>query len=307
MPMAMKIPAHLASIHYQDPTDAEDTAYMKMSNNPEHLSFFARCRWWPEIQESFVASMSNITSWKQDWTEYFDTHHLIEDEIIQNSGKDAPIFVDVGGNTGVDVKRFLKMHPECPDGSLILQDVPDVVEIVSSSHHLRILITNTGTVIYLHSEFSQAKRDMDPKIRAVAHDFFTPQPVLSALFQSPLILNPTRRLIFIHYADSRIYFLHSILHDWPDNLAHQILCNLRPAFKRGHSRLVVTDVVVPPSGASAMQATHDLCLMGLLSARERTEKDWRALLGGAGFKVLKVWKDTRGIESVIEAELQEEK
>ncbi|CAN8097784.1 unnamed protein product [Discula destructiva] len=256
-PMALHIPEHLASIDYQDPTDAENTAYIHMLSNPEKLSFFARCRWRPEHQEDFVAGMSNITQWKQDWTEYFDTAHLVDKEVVEK-GKTNPIFVDVGGNAGSDVTRFLKKHPEVPQGSLILQDVPDVVEM--------------------------AKNVVDPKIVAESYDFFKPQPILH----------------------SRIYFMHSILHDWPDELALQILGNLKAAFQKGYSRLVVVDVVLPADKASTMQATHDICLMGLLSARERTEEDWTRLLEAGGFRVLKVWKDTRGIESVIEAELADE-
>lgn len=55
-----------------------------------------------------------------------------------------------------------------------------------------------------------------------------------------------------------------------------------------------------------MQAAHDVMLMGLLAARERTEADWLQLLSGAGFEVLRVWRDEKGVESVIEAGLREE-
>ncbi|ROW05745.1 hypothetical protein VMCG_05180 [Cytospora schulzeri] len=250
IPVALNIPDHLAQNGYQEPKDAEKSAYITMSNNPEGLSFFARCRWRPEYQESFVACMTSITKWKQNWTEYFDTTHLIDESVLQSKG---PIFVDVGGNSGLDVTRFLEKHPGVPHGSIVLQDVPDVVAMVK----------------------------VDEKIKPVAHDFFKPQPV----------------------RDSRIYFLHSILHDWPDHLATEILENLKLAFKKGYSKLVITDVVVPPEKASIMQATHDVGLMALLAAGERTEADWRKLLDNAGFKIIKVWKDTRGIESVIEAEL----
>ncbi|ROW15289.1 hypothetical protein VPNG_02994 [Cytospora leucostoma] len=249
-PMALNIPDSLAQHGYQEPKDAEKSAYIDMSSNPEGLSFFARCRWRPEYQESFVGCMTSITNWKQNWTEYFDTTHLVDESVLKSKG---PIFVDVGGNTGLDAQRFLEKHPDAPEGSIVLQDVPDVV----------------------------AMAKVDPKIKPVAHDFFKPQPV----------------------RDSRIYFLHSILHDWPDHLATQILENLKVAFKKGYSKLVITDVVIPPEKASIMQATHDLCLMGLLAAIERTEDEWKRLLENAGFKVIQFWKDTKGIETVIEAEL----
>lgn len=105
-------------------------------------------------------------------------------------------------------------------------------------------------------------------------------------------------------ADGRIYFLHSILHGWPDDRAIEILRNLRPAFKKGYSRLVIVDVVVPPERASMMQAAHDVCLLGLLAARERTQDDWARLLLAGGFEVIKVVRDAQGIESVIEAQLR---
>lgn len=138
--MCLNIPDHLASIGYQDPTDAEDTAYMGMLSNPEKLSYFAACRWKPQFQDDFVACMSEITKWKQDWTEYFDTDHLVDDEVIKRGAR-SPIFVDVGGNAGDDVMRFLRKHPEVPKGSLILQDVPDVISIVSISALCSVLMS----------------------------------------------------------------------------------------------------------------------------------------------------------------------
>ncbi|KAF7352951.1 Demethylsterigmatocystin 6-O-methyltransferase [Mycena venus] len=253
IPTALEVPSHLAQTAYQESTDANNTAYIKMTSNPEKLDFFARCGRKPEYQESFVQSMSTATAWKQNWTDYFDTSTLVDESVLDN-GKNTPIFVEIGGNTGVDVTRFLEKHPDVPDGSLVLQDLDDVISMVK----------------------------VDPKIRVMAHDFFKPQPVIN----------------------SRIYFLHAILHDWPDALALQILSNLVPAFKKGYSKLLIADVVIPPEGASAMQAAQDLLMMGLLSAGERTEAAWSKLLNTAGFKVVKVWKDSRKMECVIEAELE---
>jgi fumagillin biosynthesis methyltransferase len=252
MPVALHMPKHLGQTAYEEPTEAKNAAYIKMPENEEALTFFTRCRWKPEYQESFVGCMSNITAWKQDWTEYFDTNTIFDESVRQNAEK-SPILVDVGGNAGVDVMRFLSKHPDVPAGSLVLQDVGDVI----------------------------AMARVDDKIRPMTHDFFTAQTVV----------------------DSRVYFLHSILHDWPDDLALTILRHLVPAFKKGYSKLLIADVVIPAHGASVMQAAHDLCLMSLLSAVERTEAAWRQLLSTAGFRVVRVWNDTRGIESVIEAEL----
>lgn len=128
----MHIPEHLASIGYQDPASADDTAYLSMPLNPEKLNFFAACRWRPNYQEEYVACMSEITRSKQDWTEYYDTDHLV-DEVVLEKAQRTPVFVDISGNAGDDVMRFLKKHPNVPKGSLVLQDVPDVIDIVSAT------------------------------------------------------------------------------------------------------------------------------------------------------------------------------
>jgi hypothetical protein len=226
-----------------------------MGSNSEKLPFFVRSRERPEYGESFIAVMSSATTWKQNWTEYFDTLTLVDEAIIEN-GKTTPILVDVGGNIGLDLTRFLEKYPNVPTGSLVLQDASDVIALAK----------------------------VDPRIRAMSHDFFTPQPILG----------------------SRIYFLHAVLHDWSEPQALQILNNLVPAFKRGYSKLLITDIVIPPKGASTFQAAVDVLMMTVLAGCERTEAAWTKLLNTAGFKIVKVWPDTRGIECVIEAELDEE-
>ena len=44
---------------------------------------------------------------------------------------------------------------------------------------------------------------------------------------------------------------------------------------------------------------QDLIMMSLFGAKERSEKDWRALLERGGFKITKIYPGK--IESVIEA------
>lgn len=149
--MALNLPEHLANTSYKEPEDSGHTAYIDTPLNPEKLSFFARCRWQPEHQESFAGCMSNITNHKQNWTDYFDTRAILRDEQVSALIKTAtPIFVDVGGSTGLDVTRFLEKHPDVPEGSIVLQDVPDVV----------------------------AMAKVDSKINKMPHDFFKAQPIL---------------------------------------------------------------------------------------------------------------------------------
>ncbi|OKO99642.1 Demethylsterigmatocystin 6-O-methyltransferase [Penicillium subrubescens] len=69
---------------------------------------------------------------------------------------------------------------------------------------------------------------VDEKVTAMAHDFFLPQPVKG----------------------SRAYFMHAVLHDWPDDKARLLLENTKDAMVKGYSKLLVYDIVLPPTGAS---------------------------------------------------------
>lgn len=72
---------------------------------------------------------------------------------------------------------------------------------------------------------------------------------------------------------------------------------------KGYSKLFVYDIVLPPTGASISQTTMDVNMMSLLSAAERTQGAWEALLAGAGFKIVSFWPDPQQYEMVIEAEV----
>ena len=93
------------------------------------------------------------------------------------------------------------------------------------------------------------------------------------------------------------------MHDWSDDKVKEILANLVPAMKKGYSKLLIYEMLLPPTGASLAQATMDVEMMTLLSGLERTAGAWKSLLGEAGFNVIKLWPDGRGLETLIEAEL----
>ncbi|EXK96623.1 hypothetical protein FOQG_02065 [Fusarium oxysporum f. sp. raphani 54005] len=123
------------------------------------------------------------------------------------------------------------------------------------------------------------RADVDEKITAMAHDFFKPQPVKG----------------------SRAYFMHAVVHDWPDAQAIQSLQSTKDAMTKGYSKLFVYDIVLPPTGASISQTTMDVQMLSLLSASERTKNQWEELLTGAGLKIVKFWPDPQQYEMLIEA------
>ena len=80
------------------------------------------------------------------------------------------------------------------------------------------------------------------------------------------------------------YLLSRILHDWDDERAATILHTIRAAAPSG-ARLLVVDSVIEPGNDPHGAKWLDLLMLVLESGRERTEPEWRALLGGAGFTV----------------------
>ncbi|KAJ5835419.1 Winged helix-turn-helix transcription repressor DNA-binding [Penicillium robsamsonii] len=122
--------------------------------------------------------------------------------------------------------------------------------------------------------------NLHPSIDVTGHDFFTEQPVKGA----------------------RAYYMHSVLHDWPDELCRKILANIVAAMRPGYSKLLVNENVIPDTGAYWETTSLDLIMMEIGSG-ERTERQWHALLESAGLKIVKIWTAQRGVESLIECEL----
>ncbi|KAL5343275.1 S-adenosyl-L-methionine-dependent methyltransferase [Aspergillus crustosus] len=129
-------------------------------------------------------------------------------------------------------------------------------------------------------EVVSSVKDLHPSIEVTSHDFFTEQPIKGA----------------------RAYYMHSVLHDWPDDHCQKILDNLVAAMKPGHSKLLVNENVIPDTGAYWETTSLDLIMMQIGSG-ERTERQWHALLASAGLKITKIWTAQRGVESLIECEL----
>ncbi|CAI7629599.1 unnamed protein product [Penicillium bialowiezense] len=242
------LPTYLANISYQEPKDV--TTNNHSAADPDGLNFFSRLQKSPACFEAFTGHMEAWTTWKTPWTKVVDTNTLLAGAKLDGG---SPFVVDVGGNTGIDISHVLAKHPHIPTGSLVLQDLPEII----------------------------ATAQVDKKVTAMAHDFFLPQPVKG----------------------SRAYFMHAVLHDWPDDKARELLVNTRDAMTKGYSKLFVYDIVLPPTGASISQTTMDVQMMSLLSASERTQEQWNQLLTSAGLKIVKFWPDPQQYEMVIEAEI----
>jgi hypothetical protein len=75
--------------------------------------------------------------------------------------------------------------------------------------------------------------------------------------------------------------------------------------ERGYSKLIINECVIPAIGGDPLSTALDLIVMGVLSAKERSQSDWERLLSAAGFRITKIFTDpTTAYESVIELELE---
>ncbi|OHW96427.1 sterigmatocystin 8-o-methyltransferase [Colletotrichum incanum] len=122
---------------------------------------------------------------------------------------------------------------------------------------------------------------VDAKIEPMEYDFHTEQPIKGA----------------------RAYYMHSVLHDWTDDVCKSILSRVTAAMKPGYSKLLVNENVLPPTGANWQTTALDMMMMTFFSSRERTEEQWRRLLEPASLKIIKIWSKGEGVESLIECEL----
>ncbi|KAI9730840.1 MAG: hypothetical protein M1834_005558 [Cirrosporium novae-zelandiae] len=126
---------------------------------------------------------------------------------------------------------------------------------------------------------SEVKKIDEPSLREITKmelDFFKEQPVKGAL----------------------VYYMRRCLHDWTDTQCHTILSHLSSAMSPDSRLLVVERVMEEPS--SERTAWFDLTMM-MIGGKERTENEWRELLGGEGLDIVKIWKNEGTDVCLIEA------
>lgn len=95
------------------------------------------------------------------------------------------------------------------------------------------------------------------------------------------------------------YILAQILHDWDDARCITILQRIREAIPP-HGRLLIVELVIPPTNEPSFGKWLDVHMLVLLSGRERTINEYAALFEAAGFSLGQVVPTQPG-PSVIEA------
>jgi hypothetical protein len=96
------------------------------------------------------------------------------------------------------------------------------------------------------------------------------------------------------------YQMRHIIHDWSDELSLKILKNIRSVIP-SHGRVLVVETIVPEGNDPSFAKLFDMMMLLFPpSGVERTEREFRTLLGDAGFTVASI-TPTASPVSVIDA------
>ncbi|KAF2757675.1 putative O-methyltransferase [Pseudovirgaria hyperparasitica] len=197
-----------------------------------------------------------------------------------------------------DGMQYLQSHPIF-DISHLFRDLgwteetcPKLLVDVGGSHgsvaikllrrfpRLRCIIEDMPEVVTT----ARVPEDVADRIEFQPYNFFMPQPVKGA----------------------DVYFFRSILHDWSDKYAVQIIRNLVPAMKPG-ARIIFNEVCLPQ--ADDLEPYHiqvilgyDLAMKHSFNSKERDVEDWGKLLAMADprFEITRIAHTPGSILSVIE-------
>ena len=154
----MALPSFLAKTKYQNPTDPKDCAFQEGFHTQDNIfEWFPKH---PECLNNFNLWMTGQRDGRPNWLDFYPFEERIAKGFQEGDG--AVIFIDVGGARGHEVEAIKKKYPTLP-GRFLLQDLPDTV----------------------------AQALPVPGMEAIAHDFFTAQPI-----KGPCLSNMIIRLLY---------------------------------------------------------------------------------------------------------------
>ncbi|KAL5359718.1 S-adenosyl-L-methionine-dependent methyltransferase [Aspergillus floccosus] len=211
----------------------------------------------------------------------FHLGHKTEKHVFQCAQEDALFAKQFGNHMGV----YRQGRPSWMDQGFypVMERLVEGADIKDQDV---LLVDMGGSIGHDLSEFREKWPDapgakgLHRSIEPMAHDFLTEQPIKGA----------------------RAYYLHSVLHSWPDEMCQKILANLVPALRPGYSKVLINENLIPPTGAQYETTGLD-CIMMAIASAERTESQWARLVESAGLKIVKIWTVHKGVESLIECEV----
>jgi hypothetical protein len=121
-----------------------------------------------------------------------------------------------------------------------------------------------GVLFDLPQVIEKARRGANPRIDYIGGDFFKdPIPPCDA------------------------YLLMTVLHDWSDEESVAILKNIRANAPR-NAKLLILEGMVQPDARDHFLLDLDIEMLVMTTGRERTRKEWDAVIGGAGLRMARV-------------------
>ena len=228
----------------------------------------------PAALSRFNSFMEGQRANRPYWGDWFPVRERIlttgtgeEKKVLNGDSAGQPLLVDIGGGRGHDLLAFRERFPVSEaPGTLVLEDLPGVIDEAREAAAQDALGGLQG-------------------IETVPYDFFADeQPVRNA----------------------RVYYFKYVLHDWSDAKAAVIFNNLKPAMKRGYSKVLIEEYILPDREAKPLPCMTDLAVMVFCSGLERTRQRWVNLLEGVvGLRILKFWVREGDGLGIIEAVLPE--
>jgi hypothetical protein len=100
-------------------------------------------------------------------------------------------------------------------------------------------------------------------------------------------------------AGGDVYVLSHVIHDWDEDQCVTILSHCRGAMKRD-GRLLIVEMVLPPGDAPHPGKLLDVAMLVMPGGQERTQEEYRDLLGRAGFHLTRV-VPTESAVSIVES------
>lgn len=97
------------------------------------------------------------------------------------------------------------------------------------------------------------------------------------------------------------YLMMTVLHDWSDDESITILKNIKANAPRA-AKVLILEGVVQPDACDDFLLDLDIEMLAMTTGRERTEKEWSAVISGAGMRLARVIP-TAAWSSIVEAEM----
>lgn len=228
-PAAQGLPDFLEKNNYRDVDDIHDCPWQigKKTSQTAFQFLFLH----PRQLEDFNAFMTHQRMGSKSFLDVYPLQEEVANAPLEST---RALFVDIGGGVRHICDALKQQYPDIP-GRVIVQDLPETITQAPSR----------------------------PGVEAMAHDYFTPQPIKGAKY----------------------YYFRNIMHNLADKDCLRILEQTRGAISED-SLVLIDEIVLPVKGTHWRAAQLDMLMLSGLGAVERTERQWNALLSKARFKVV---------------------